>query len=49
METALAGCNIEGVATNLSMHRAIMQNTGFRKGGVTTAFFSQALNNLKSL
>lgn len=46
METALANCNIEGVETNLSMHRAIMLNEEFRTGGVTTAFFLQSMNNL---
>jgi len=46
MQAALTDCTIEGVATNLSMHRAIMQDKAFRKGGVTTAFFSHIRENL---
>ena len=45
METALANCTIEGVETNITMHRAIMGNDEFKKGGVTTAFFSKSINN----
>ena len=45
MVTALENCVIEGVETNLSMHRAIMQNDEFRTGGVTTAFFSHSFIN----
>jgi acetyl-CoA carboxylase biotin carboxylase subunit len=44
MQTALADCTIEGVATNLSMHRAIMRDAAFTTGGVTTAFFANVLN-----
>ncbi len=37
--TALANCRIEGVATNLSMHRAILEDAEFGRGGVDTTFF----------
>ena len=46
METALANCSIEGVETNLSMHRDIMKDTEFRNGGVTTDFFNRHRTNL---
>ena len=38
MALALKNCEIEGVATNIAIHAALMEDTDFRKGGVTTAF-----------
>jgi acetyl-CoA carboxylase biotin carboxylase subunit len=43
MATALAHCHIEGVKTNLPLHRALMQNATFLQGGVHTAFLPQFL------
>ena len=36
---ALAGCRIEGIATNLDMHRALLADAEFCRGGVDTAYF----------
>ncbi|MEI9989214.1 MAG: biotin carboxylase N-terminal domain-containing protein [Rhizomicrobium sp.] len=36
---ALADCRIEGIATNLDMHRALLADAEFRRGGVDTAYF----------
>jgi acetyl-CoA carboxylase biotin carboxylase subunit len=36
---ALADCRIEGVATNLAMHRAVLEDAAFRGGGVATNWF----------
>jgi acetyl-CoA carboxylase biotin carboxylase subunit len=36
---ALANARIDGVATNLALHRAILADPGFAKGGVDTRFF----------
>jgi acetyl-CoA carboxylase biotin carboxylase subunit len=38
---ALAACRIEGVATNLDLHRAILENAEFAAGGVDTTFFNR--------
>ena len=44
MYAALRHCRIEGVATNIAMHAALMQNDEFKAGGVDTAFFSRFLS-----
>ncbi len=36
---ALTDCRIEGIATNLDMHRAVLADAEFRRGGVDTAYF----------
>jgi len=36
---ALADCRIDGIATNLDMHRALLVDAEFRRGGVDTAYF----------
>ena len=36
---ALADCRIEGIATNLDMHRALLADAEFHRGGVDTAYF----------
>jgi acetyl-CoA carboxylase biotin carboxylase subunit len=36
---ALVNARIDGVATNLPMHRAILDDPAFVKGGVDTRFF----------
>ncbi|MEI9886134.1 MAG: biotin carboxylase N-terminal domain-containing protein [Rhizomicrobium sp.] len=38
---ALAGCRIEGIATNLDMHRALLDDGEFARGGVDTAYFAR--------
>jgi acetyl-CoA carboxylase biotin carboxylase subunit len=38
---ALDGCRIEGVATNLDMHRALLADAEFVRGGVDTAYFNR--------
>jgi acetyl-CoA carboxylase biotin carboxylase subunit len=46
-ERALANCRIEGVATNLSIHRAIVTDPNFRAGGVPTGWFLQFLAGVR--
>jgi len=43
MASALARLHIEGVKTNLPLHRALLQNATFLQGGVDTAFLPQFL------
>ena len=43
MKTALAVCVLEGVTTNASLHRAILSDGDFRKGGVDTNFLGGLL------
>jgi len=38
-KAALASCRIEGVHTNLAVHRAILDDAEFRAGGVATNWF----------
>ncbi|HEY0303115.1 MAG TPA: acetyl-CoA carboxylase biotin carboxylase subunit, partial [Rhizomicrobium sp.] len=38
---ALDSCRIEGVATNLDMHRALLADAEFAQGGVDTAYFDR--------
>jgi acetyl-CoA carboxylase biotin carboxylase subunit len=38
---ALANCHIDGVATNLAMHRALLDDAQFQAGGVDTATFKR--------
>ncbi|MCD6672965.1 MAG: acetyl-CoA carboxylase biotin carboxylase subunit [Burkholderiaceae bacterium] len=40
---ALAACTIDGVATNLPMHEALVQDAEFRAGGVDTRWFPRFL------
>ncbi|MEX2525302.1 MAG: acetyl-CoA carboxylase biotin carboxylase subunit [Gammaproteobacteria bacterium] len=44
MLKALKNCHLEGVATNVAMHAALMGDDRFRRGGVDTAFFNQFLS-----
>jgi len=39
-KAALAICRIDGIETNLEMHRAILEEPDFHKGGVTTGWFA---------
>ena len=39
MRNALALCRIEGVVSNLPMHRQVMADAEFAAGGITTAWF----------
>jgi acetyl-CoA carboxylase biotin carboxylase subunit len=41
LRTALSNCHIAGVATNLSMHAALIDEPDFRRGGVDTSYFSR--------
>jgi len=36
---ALANCRIDGIETNLAMHRALLEDAEFQAGGVDTAYF----------
>jgi len=38
---ALANCRLEGVQTNLAMHRALLTDAEFQTGGVDTAYFKR--------
>ena len=39
--SALRKCRIDGVTTNLDLHRALLENADFRKGGVDTNWFAR--------
>jgi acetyl-CoA carboxylase biotin carboxylase subunit len=43
MRVALSNCRVEGVPTNLGVHRALMQEREFTAGGVDTAYFARFL------
>lgn len=47
MSKALASCHIEGVASNLAMHSALMLAPEFKQGGVDTAYFTHFLSQTK--
>ena len=40
-QRALADCRIDGIATNLAMHRALLEDKEFMGGGVDTRFFER--------
>jgi acetyl-CoA carboxylase, biotin carboxylase subunit len=44
LSQALKACRIEGITTNLGMHAALMQDAGFARGGVDTAYFTRFLD-----
>jgi acetyl-CoA carboxylase biotin carboxylase subunit len=44
MAAALGRCDIGGVANTLSMHRAILGDPAFVRGGVTTGFFERFMS-----
>jgi acetyl-CoA carboxylase biotin carboxylase subunit len=43
MQRALNNCRIEGISTNLPMHRTLLMEADFVRGGVDTAYFPQFL------
>ena len=43
LERAVSRCEIAGVATNLSMHAALLRNVEFARGGVNTVFLQEFL------
>ncbi len=43
LRAALAGCTIDGVATNLPMHAALVDDDEFRRGGFDTRWFPRFL------
>ena len=45
MGRALANTEITGVSTNLLMHAELMRENEFARGGVSTAFLGQFLQN----
>lgn len=45
LRDALTVCRIEGITTNLPMHAALMEDPGFSRGGVDTAYFTQFLEH----
>jgi acetyl-CoA carboxylase biotin carboxylase subunit len=47
LEQALAECRIDGVATNLALHRSVTADAGFRAGGVDTGFLEKFLSGLQ--
>ncbi|MEJ2761683.1 MAG: acetyl-CoA carboxylase biotin carboxylase subunit [Gammaproteobacteria bacterium] len=49
MAKALHNCRLEGVATNIAMHAALMEDAGFRKGGVDTAFFNDFIAGVRGV
>lgn len=44
MERALGEMHIEGIATNLSFHRKLLQNEYFRRGELSTDFLARRMN-----
>jgi acetyl-CoA carboxylase biotin carboxylase subunit len=46
MQKGLRVCALEGVKTNMALHRAIMADPRFRKGGVDTNYLGGILPNL---
>lgn len=46
MKTALANCRIDGVATNLALHRALMDDQEFARGAVDTGFLPRFLTSV---
>jgi acetyl-CoA carboxylase biotin carboxylase subunit len=46
MREALAATRIEGIATNLALHQAILADTDFATGGVDTNWLGRALPRL---
>jgi acetyl-CoA carboxylase, biotin carboxylase subunit len=46
MEKALRVCAIEGVKTNKALHKAIMADPGFRRGGVDTNYLAGILPHI---
>jgi acetyl-CoA carboxylase, biotin carboxylase subunit len=45
MRSAMARCEVEGVATNRDMHLALLTDLDFARGGVDTAFFPHWLES----
>ncbi len=45
MRSAMARCEVEGVATNRDMHLALLTDPDFARGGVDTAFFPHWLES----
>jgi acetyl-CoA carboxylase biotin carboxylase subunit len=45
MTSALAHCRIDGVATNIAMHRQLLAQAEFAQGGVDTTYFTRFLEN----
>ncbi|HTT03389.1 MAG TPA: biotin carboxylase N-terminal domain-containing protein [Steroidobacteraceae bacterium] len=43
MRAALASCRIEGVESNLALHRALLQEPQFVQGGVDTSYLTRQL------
>ena len=46
LQGALHRCYLDGVATNLELHRAVLANETFIKGGVTTGFLPGLLETV---
>ena len=44
MRSALGLCAIDGVTTNLAMHRAVLADEEFRRGGVDTGYLERAMS-----
>jgi acetyl-CoA carboxylase biotin carboxylase subunit len=45
MEQALANCHIEGVNTNVVMHKLLIEDPEFRRGGVDTGYFNRFMTS----
>lgn len=46
LQGALATCRIDGVANNLTLHRALLREPAFREGGVDTGFLGMLLERM---
>ena len=40
----MAACDVSGVKTNREMHRALLDDLEFARGGVDTAYFARFLD-----
>ena len=45
LDGALSRCEIQGITTNIPMHRAVLGQAGFAQGGVDTAWFTRFLRD----
>ena len=46
LKVALASCRVQGIATNLELHRALLSQSEFARGGVDTSYLPRNLGNL---
>jgi biotin carboxylase len=46
MKSALAHCRLQGIATNLELHAALLAQPEFARGGLDTAYLPGNLDRL---